>query len=146
MKKAVLAAALLWAATLGACGLGSNPASQLKESVEDYVRAMRWGHVEKAAVYIPDSLRAQFIRQRRLAQAQMQIHEYDIRAVEYTQGAVRARVIVLAVWSRVADPVTHQQLLSQEWRYIDRTWQMAKQSEVQQAPAGMEAVEPKDAL
>ena len=88
------------------CGLGPNPGAQLKESVEDYVRSMRWGHIERAANYVPQALRSQFIRQKRLAQSQLQIHEYEIRAVEYTQGSPRARVIVMAVWSRAADPVS----------------------------------------
>ena len=128
------------------CGLGPNPGAQLKESVEDYVRSMRWGHIERAANYVPQALRSQFIRQKRLAQSQLQIHEYEIRAVEYTQGSPRARVIVMAVWSRAADPVTHQQLLSQEWRNEGRGWELARQNEVHQLPEGAEVLDLKDAL
>ncbi len=133
-------------ALLCACNLGSTPAAQLKESVEDYVRSVRWGHIERAANYVPEALRAQFIRQKRLAQAQVTIHEYDIRAVEYTQGAPRARVIIAAVWSRPADPVTHQQLLAQEWKLGNRGWEMARQHEVQQLPAHLDVINPGDAL
>ncbi|MBM4342675.1 MAG: hypothetical protein FJ100_04800 [Deltaproteobacteria bacterium] len=129
-----------------ACGLGTTPAAQLKESVEDYVRSIRWGHIERAANYVPEALRAQFIRQKRLAQTQVTIHEYDVRAVEYVQGAPRARVIIAAVWSRPADPVTHQQLLAQEWRLAGRGWEMARQQEVQQLPAHLDVVHPGDAL
>ncbi len=129
-----------------ACNLGSTPAAQLKESVEEYVRSIRWGHIERAANYVPEALRAQFIRQKRLAQAQVTIHEYDIRAVEYVQGAKQARVIIAAVWSRPADPVTHQQLLAQDGRLGARGWEMSRQHEVQQLPAHLDVVNPGDAL
>ncbi len=141
-----LSVLLLAAGVLTACSWTANPAKELKEAVEDYTRAMRWGHVEKAAAYVPDPLRAAFIRQKRMAQAQVQIHEYDVRAVEYTRGADRARVIILAVWSRPTDPVAHQQMIAQEWRYRQLRWEMTHQSDVQQIPVGMDAVEPKDAL
>jgi len=142
MREAILAAAI----AVASCGAGVTPAAQLKESVDDYTRSMRWGHVERAAVHVPDAMRSAFIRQKRLAQAQIQIHEYDVRAVEYTQGSDKARVIIVAAWSRPSDPVVHQQMIAQEWRYRERRWELARQYEVQPGPAGTDAVEPRDAL
>lgn len=138
-------AAVLAAAALG-CGSAANPAMQLKEAVEEYTRSMRWGHIERAAAYVPESLRQAWIRQRRQAQSEIQVHEYDIRAVEHTPGTEKARVIVLAVWSRPADPVTRQQLLAQEWRYRERLWTMVGQTEIKAAPQLQAPVSPAEAF
>ncbi len=131
---------------LGGCGSAANPSMQLKDAVEEYTRAMRWGHIERAAAYVPDGLRQAWIRQRRQAQAQIQVHEYDIRAVEYTAGQDKARVIVLAVWSRPADPVARQQMLAQEWRYRNRLWTMVAQREIQASEPAAQPVSPAEAF
>ncbi len=140
-----------WSVVVGSllalgCGSAGNPALQLKEAVEEYTRSMRWGHIERAAAYVPDSLRQAWIRQRRQAQAEIQVHEYDIRAVEHTPGSEKARVIVLAVWSRPSDPVTRQQLLAQEWRYRERLWTMVGQTEIKTAPQVQAPLSPSEAF
>lgn len=143
----VVALALIVLGLLGlGCGSAANPAMQLKEAVEEYTRSMRWGHIERAAAYVPESLRQAWIRQRRQAQAEIQVHEYDIRAVEHTPGTEKARVIVLAVWSRPADPVARQQLLAQEWRYRERLWTMVSQTEMKAVPQLQAPVSPSEAF
>ncbi len=133
-------------ALVAACSGVQTPAMALKEAVEDYTRSMRWGFVEKAGAHIPDNLRAAWIRQRRIAQSMVTIHEYDIRAVEHVVGTEKARVIVLAVWSRPSDPVTHQEMLAQEWRYRDRNWWMITQYPIKADEPGQAPVKPTDAL
>ena len=143
---APLLATLALGLTVLGCGSAANPAMQLKEAVEEYTRSMRWGHIERAAVYVPESLRKAWIQQRRQAQAEIQVHEYDIRAVEHTAGTDKARVIVLAVWSRPADPVARQQLLAQEWRYRERLWTLLAQTEIKVAPQQQAPVSPAEAF
>lgn len=145
-QKAAATAQLLAILALLGCSGVQTPQTALKEAVEDYTRSMRWGHVERAATHIPDALRPAWVRQRRLAQAQVQVHEYDIRAVEYNAGDEKARVIVLAVWSRPADPVSHQQLLAQEWRLRTGIWWMTAQYELKAERASEQPVSPSDAL
>jgi hypothetical protein len=131
---------------VSACSGAQTPQMALKEAVEDYTRSMRWGFVEKAGAHIPDNLRAAWIRQRRIAQSMVTVHEYDIRAVEHVVGTEKARVIVLAVWSRPSDPVAHNEMLAQEWRYRDRNWWMITQYPVKADDPGQEPLKPTDAL
>jgi len=139
-------AALLVAASLCLCACGATMANRgqaLRESVQDFAGHMRWGRIERAAEHVPDAKRMQFIQQKRSGQAQLQIHEYDIRAVHYADGADKARVLIAAVWSRQSDPVTHEDLFDQDWRWQDNHWVMARQIEVK---ATEQTVQPSDAL
>lgn len=127
-------------------GCAASPTSQstaLRDAVTDYVNSMRWGHIEKAAKHVPDASREAFLKQKRMAQSQVQLHEYDVRSVDYTVGTPRARVIVFAVWSRPADPVTHNEVLEQSWLWQDAHWQLIAQKAV---PKPDQAIEPGDAL
>ncbi len=128
------------------CGCGATSASRgpaLRESVKDFAEHMRWGRIERAAEHVPEATKMQFIRQKRSAQLQVQIHEYDVKAVQYAAGAEQARVLIVAVWSRQTDPVTHEDMFEQDWRWQDNHWVMAKQVEVKPAE---QAVQPSDAL
>lgn len=140
MRRLLLA---LIALTTLSCGATQSRGSSLRESVSDFAGHMRWGRIERAAEHVPDDTRIAFIRQKRLAQAQVQIHEYDVRAVQYKAGTDSARVLIGAVWSRQSDPVTHENLLEQEWRWQDQHWVMARQLEVQ---ASESPIKPGDAL
>lgn len=127
-------------------GCAASPTSQstaLRDAVTDYVNSMRWGHVERAAKHVPDASRDAFLKQKRMAQSQVQLHEYDVRAVDYTIGTTRAKVVVFAVWSRHADPVTHSEVLEQSWVFRDAHWQLISQKAM---PKADQAVEPGDAL
>lgn len=131
---------------LAACSATQTSATTLKEAVEDYTLAMRWGHIERAAAHVADAKRKDWIQQRRMAQAQVQIHEYDIRAVEHVIGTDRARIMVLVAWSRPADPVVHQELLVQDWQRRNGLWTMAGQQPLQMPQGGTTAISPTDAL
>ena len=75
------------------CGCGATSASRgpaLRESVKDFAEHMRWGRIERAAEHVPEATKMQFIRQKRSAQLQVQIHEYDVKAVQYAGGMTAA--------------------------------------------------------
>ncbi len=131
MKRFCLTALLLM---IAACS-GAGKASTLKTDVADFARYMRWGMIEKAADLVPSARRISFITQKRSAQANMMIHEYDIRAVEPDATGEHARVLVQATWSRPNDPVMRTELMEQKWEWTERHWQMVEQKPVEtQAP------------
>lgn len=115
---------------LVACSASSR-ATNLRSSVSDFARYMRWGQIEKAAEMVPSARRIQFVAQKRAAQNSMIIHEYDIRAVEPDATGERAAVLIAASWSRPNDPVMRTELLAQDWRWTDRHWEMVEQKPVQ---------------
>ncbi len=127
MRRVLLACLVLLAV---ACSAASKGAS-LKSEISDFARYMRWGMIEKAANLVPAARRISFIAQKRAAQANMVIHEYDISAVEPEVGGERARVLVQATWSRPNDPVMRTELFEQIWEWSDRHWQMVEQKPVE---------------
>lgn len=128
--------ALVWLALatgLAGCGTtAQNRQTALKEAVTEYCTAMRWGLIDKASHYIPDDLREAFVKQKRSAQAQMTIHDYEVRSVDYLSGSDRARIIIFAAWSQPSDPVVHEDLLAQHWRFREQRWQLLHQEKLQQ--------------
>jgi hypothetical protein len=140
----VLLLLLLTLGALPACSTAVNRNTALKEAVTDYVNCVRWGHIERAAAHVPGTQREAFIRHKRVAQAQMQVHEYEVRAVDYVLGADRARVVVYALWSRPSDPVTHPEMQEQAWRWQENHWELTAQKAIQAATE--QPVEPGDAL
>lgn len=140
--------AALWlalAVVLAGCsGSSRNRQAALKEAVTEYCTSMRWGNVEKASHYVPDDLREAFVRQKRAAQAQMTIHEYDVRSVDYVVGSDRARIVIMAEWSQPADPVVHQDLLAQQWRFRESRWQLLHQEKIK--PVQDKQVRPDEGL
>lgn len=140
-----LLTALLLASLLVGCGGMRNHANALRESTTDFARAMRWGQLEQAALHVPDASRAEFIRQKRVARMQMQIHDYEIRTVDHELGSEKARVVVAALWSRAADPVTHEDVFEQDWRWQRTHWVLVRQVPLQAATPGP-PVQPSDGL
>ena len=126
MKRALLTLLVL----VTACS-GASKASSLKTDVADFARYMRWGMIEKAADLVPSARRISFITQKRAAQANMVIHEYDIRAVEPDATGDGARVLVHATWSRPNDPVMRSELMEQTWKWSERRWQMVEQKPIE---------------
>ena len=124
---------VLLLALTAACTSASR-ARSLKSDVSDFARYMRWGMIEKAADLVPLGRRIAFITQKRAAQANMIIHEYDVRMVEPDGLGERARVLVQATWSRQNDPVMRSELLEQTWEWSDRHWELVGQKVVE-APA-----------
>lgn len=106
--------------------------TSLRDAVNDYAHALRWGQIERAATYVPAKSREAFLQQKRRAQGLVHIHEYDVRTVDYVAGADKARIVVLAVWTLPNDPVTHQELLEQSWQFA-AGWELVAQKTVQQA-------------
>ncbi len=124
---------LLLTIWLASCSSATNRNTALRESVTDYVNCVRWGHVERASLHVPPKQRGEYLRQKRKAQAQMQVHEYEVRAVDYLLGADQARIVVYALWSRPADPVTHAELQEQTWRWQEAHWELTAQKAIQAA-------------
>lgn len=141
----VLAPSLLLV-ILSGCGGAQTRVVALKTAATEYATCMRWGRVECAAAHVPDRLRAAFIAQKRRAQAEIQLHEYEIKAVDHTPGSEQARIVVLAEWSRPADPVIHQELLAQDWRWLENRWQMTEQRPVPVEAQAGPPIKPGDAL
>lgn len=142
---AIVCACVL-AVSVSGCSISqANKSMALRESATEFSNSLRWSNFERAAAFVPEESRAEFIRKKRAAQGQVQILEYEIRTVDYVAGADRARIVIAAVWTRTADPVSHAEILEQEWRWLTNNhWVMAKQLTREAGPAPV--VQPGDAL
>ncbi len=141
-----IVSACVTVASLSGCSISqANKSTALRESATEFSNSLRWSNFERAAAFVPEESRAEFIRKKRAAQGQVQILEYEIRTVDYVQGADRARIVIAAVWTRTADPVSHAEILEQDWRWITNNhWVMARQVTREAGPAPV--VQPGDAL
>jgi hypothetical protein len=54
--------------------------------------------------------------------------------------------VVLAAWSRPADPVVHQEMMMQSWQRTKGVWALTEQTPLQTPQADAKAVSPTDAL
>ena len=120
------------------CGPVRDQTVDLRDSVHGYLKALRWGHLARAASYIPADQRSRFLERKRLAMAGVQMHEVEVRNVRLSHSKDRARVVVMLVFSRSGDPVVKRHLVEQRWRWDARQWHLVSRQMVQrsQPPAG----------
>lgn len=136
MRRVVVLLLMGALATLAGCGGVQTVRSQLRDAVRDYNVAVRWGHVQKAATFIPRAKRAEFVVRKRQAMARMQIHEVSIRNVRLLGDNEAAVVLVQLSFSVGADPIIRNHLVEQRWRYQDTQWQLVSRRRVKAAVTG----------
>ncbi len=124
------------ALVMSGCGGVQNVRSQLRDSVREYNVAVRWGHVQKAATFIPQVKRAEFVVRKRQAMARMQIHEVSIRNVRLLGNNEAAIVLVQLSFSVGADPIIRNHLVEQRWRYENAQWLLMSRRRVKTAVTG----------
>ncbi len=124
----VAGALTVWAlVAMAACSGLRNRRATLKDAVHTYVDAIRWGHVERAATYVPADKRVAFVERKRIALSRMRVHEVELRSVELSHEDSRARVVVGLVWSTHDAPVTHQEAVEQRWQFRETEWLLVDQ-------------------
>ena len=122
-------------AMLVGCSPARSQSAELRDSVHGYLNALRWGHIGKAASYIPVDRRAQFLERKRLAMAGVRMHEVEVRNVRFSPAGNRARVVVMLAFTRSNAPVVKRHLVEQRWRWHQRQWQLESRKRQQQSPS-----------
>ncbi len=139
---ATLTLVLVTTALISACGSTQNRRGALRDAVRDYAEATRWGHVAKAATFIPAKKRPEFIQRRRRAASSLRILEVDMRGVRLSADQTTARVIVAVAFTANGDPVTRHHLVDQHWRWTSSGWMLTSRKRVKAPAPG--ATEPAD--
>ncbi|MCO4760610.1 MAG: hypothetical protein KC502_03855 [Myxococcales bacterium] len=121
-RQTKLALLLLVIASVAACAGVRTRRTDLRDAVHDYNVAVRWGHVQKAATFIPNKQRGEFVVRKRQAMARMKIHEISIRNVRMKSDNEEAIVLVQLSFSVGADPIINRHLVQQKWRYRLGRW------------------------
>jgi len=133
-RRAVLLVVIASFALTCACGSAQNRRSALRDAVREYTDATRWGHIAKAATFIPAKKRGDFVRRRRRAASSLRILEIDIRDVRLAADQTTARVIVALAFTAGGDPVTRRHLVDQHWKWTTAGWMLKSRKRVK-APA-----------
>lgn len=128
----LLAAAL--ALSFAACGSAQNRNTALRDAVREYADATRWGHISKAATFVPPAKRAEFVRGRRRAAASLRILEVDLRGVRLAADNENARVVVAIAFTAGGDPVIQRHLVEQKWQWQRQGWMLVSRKRVKAPP------------
>ncbi|GEM_PF-3172937 len=113
-----------------ACSGWQTRRTALRDAVTSYATAVRWGHVQKAARYIPDKQRADFIARKREAYRHLRVHEVEVRSVNLNDDQSRARVLLAMAFSVGGNPIIKRHMVEQQWRHGDFGWVVVKRRRV----------------
>ena len=119
-------ALVLGALAIIACSGTRNRRQALQDAVTSYSTAIRWGHVQKAAQYVPEKDKADFIARKRRAYQRMTVMEVDLRAVHLSPDQERARVLLAMRFTVAGNPVIQQHVIEQVWRHGRMGWEVIK--------------------
>lgn len=97
--------------------------NQLKDSVEAYNEAFRWKNFERAAMYMPNDLRAAFIATYEDDENSLHVEDYQILNVnvENEQSAV---VTVRLRYMMLPSVTVEKATLVQHWRKVSDAWML----------------------
>lgn len=133
-----LVASLLLCATAlmggSGCSGTQNRNTALRDAVREYADATRWGHIGKAATFVPAAKREAFLDGRRRAAASMRIVEVDVRGVRLAADNESAQVIVAIAFTEGGDPVIQRHLVQQKWRWQQTGWNLVARERVKAPP------------
>lgn len=121
-------------AGLVSCGGAQNRNTALRDAVREYADATRWGHIAKAATFVPVAKRAEFLEGRRRAAAAMRILEVDLRGVRLAPDNESAQVIVAIAFTADGSPVIQRHLVEQKWRWQRTGWMLIGRDRVKAPP------------
>ena len=127
----------LWLAGFSAfagCSGTQNRNTALRDAVREYADATRWGHISKAATFVPAAKRTEFLDGRRRAASSMRILEVDVRGVRLAADNENARVIVAIAFTAGGDPVIQRHLVEQKWRWQQTGWMLIGRDRVKAPP------------
>ncbi|MFO0723864.1 MAG: hypothetical protein U1E65_08790 [Myxococcota bacterium] len=120
--KRLVAALSLGLLVFAACASQQKGLSdKLQEAVEAYNHAFRWKNFERAVLYIPSDLRADFMTAYEDDQESLQVDDWQVRGVKWEgekAAVVSIRISYLLLPSTAIKNVT----LAQHWANIDGNW------------------------
>jgi hypothetical protein len=141
--RAMAAAALLAVGLLGCSMSPQNRGTQLREAVYGYNDAVRWGRVERAAEWIPEPERGEFVSRKRKAWAGMSVLDVEVRDVRVAPDQDSARVRVIVRFSHNGNPVMRSHLVEQRWRWQRAGWMLVARRQVEM-PSADPSADPAD--
>lgn len=115
------------------CSGARNRRQALRDAVDSYNTAIRWGHVQKAARYVQEKDRAAFIAAKRRAYERLRVHEVEVRTVNLGAKQERARVVTAMAFSVAGNPVIEHHNIEQHWRHEKDGWVVVKRLRVKAA-------------
>jgi hypothetical protein len=94
---------------------------RLQEAVDGYNHAFRWKNYERAAMFLPNDLRATFIAAYEDDEDSLQVEDFAIRKVDLHSDQ-RATVLVRLRYMLLPSVVVQSTNLTQHWAEIEGQW------------------------
>ncbi len=114
--------ALAWILVLSACaGSTKDPMKDLKDAVDGYNTAFRWKNFGKAAAYLPNDLRAEFVAYFDEDSASLHIEAVEVLRVD-AQSDDAAEVTVRYRYMLLPSVTVQKKVVVQSWHQVDEHW------------------------
>jgi hypothetical protein len=97
--------------------------NQLKDSVEAYNEAFRWKNFERAAMYMPNDLRAAFIATYEDDENSLHVEDYQILGVN-VESELSAVVTVRLRYMMLPSVTVAKATLVQHWKRVADAWML----------------------
>lgn len=118
----VAALAALGLAALACCAGSYNSQEQLTDRVNHFNNAVRWGQYHKAAQWIDDGARADWLAHHADWRDDMRVADYEVVDTEVDEGGRAATVRVVVSWYRLSESELQTSMLAQRWQREGNDW------------------------
>jgi hypothetical protein len=115
--------ALALCVLLAACAPPASASDTLNETIQSYNEAIRWERFDKAAMALPQALRAQTVDDWDERAHDLKITEYDIVKVD-AKGSREARAQIKMSWYKNSEGTVRETQMIQTWEKHGKGWQM----------------------
>ena len=118
-SRKLLAALLLMALALAACGLLNPPEKQRKSALDDFIYTLRWQLYPEAASYFASKHRQPFLDQFEKVRGNLNITEVRLQQVDFKDDGRRAEVRLEMDYYLLPSATLKTLLIDQTWVFFD---------------------------
>jgi len=124
----ILCAASTVAALSIGCSGGYNSQERLRDNINLYNNALRWGQYFKAARYLSDDGRETWLAEHRDWSDDMRIADFEVVDTDLEDDGERAMVRVVVSWYRLSQSEVQTSMLAQQWEKDGRAWVLSEEN------------------
>jgi hypothetical protein len=115
------------------CGGSYNAREQLRDNVNRFNDAVRWGQYFSAAQWVGEDARGSWLASRQEWGNDVRIADYEVVDTQVLPGGAAATVRVVMSWYRLSESMLETSMLAQRWERVNRDWVMTSEEVVEGA-------------
>ena len=119
---------------LVSCAGSYNSTETLRDEVNHFNDAVRWGQYYRAARWIQQDSRAEWLSTKSDWGTELRVAEYEVVDTEIADDGRSAQVRVVISWYRMSELEVQTSVLSQRWERDGREWTLASEETIEGTP------------